>query len=165
MIETIEYKNKKYPKFQAEGYASQFAIPFAKHFCKGTGFDIGCAKVEWAYPGAIPIDISFNNGYDAYNLPELKEVNYIYSSHCLEHLPDWYMALEYWQYTLSKRGVLFLYLPDYSQEYWRPWNNRKHKHIFTPEIIKDALHSLHLDNVFVSGIDLNNSFMAVASKG
>jgi hypothetical protein len=27
---------------------------------------------------------------------------------------------------LNENGTLFLYLPDYSQEYWRPWNNKKH---------------------------------------
>ena len=44
MIETIEFQRKWYPKFQTEGNASQFAIPFAKHVCKGYGYDIGCMK-------------------------------------------------------------------------------------------------------------------------
>ena len=52
MIDYIEYKGDKYPSFQTIGNASQFAIPFAKHFCKGFGYDIGCMKKEWSYPGS-----------------------------------------------------------------------------------------------------------------
>ena len=72
MIDTIKFKNKVYPKFQSEGNASQFAIPFAKHVCKGDGYDIGCMKEEWAFPGSTPIDIDFDDEWDALNLPEKK---------------------------------------------------------------------------------------------
>ena len=68
MIETINFKNNTYPKFQAEGNASQFAIPFAKHVCKGKGIDVGCNRNEWAFPGAYPIDPVINE-YDALNFP------------------------------------------------------------------------------------------------
>ena len=61
MIEIIEYKGKTYPKFQSIGMASQFAIPFAKHVCIGEGYDIGCMKKEWAFPGSIPIDLDFED--------------------------------------------------------------------------------------------------------
>ena len=53
MIEKIEYKGIKYPKFQSEGYASQFVIPFAKKVCKGIGVDVGCNRLEWMYAGEI----------------------------------------------------------------------------------------------------------------
>jgi hypothetical protein len=82
----------------------------------------------------------------------------------LEHLDNWVDALEYWTSVLKVGGVLFLYLPHYSQEYWRPWNNRKHLHIFTPEIIKDYMLSRGYINIFGSGPDLNNSFMVVGEK-
>ena len=65
MIDTILYKNKHYPKFQTLGNAAQFAIPYALHVCKGEGVDIGCSKVEWAFPGARPIDLNFDDNYDA----------------------------------------------------------------------------------------------------
>jgi SAM-dependent methyltransferase len=162
-MDLIEYKGKIYPKFQTIGYASQFAIPFAKHFCIGEGFDIGCNRIEWAFPGSIPIDLNFNDGWDAYNLPK-DSVDYIYSSHCLEHLPDWVDALDYWKTKLKVGGILFLYLPDYAQTYWRPWNNFKHKHIFTPEIIEDYLSDRGYINIFKSERDLNNSFMVVGEK-
>ena len=159
----IEYKNKKYPAFQAEGNASQFAIPFALHFCKGDGFDIGCNRVEWAYPGAQPIDLNLVDEWDALNLPD-RQVDYIFSSHCLEHLPNWVDALDYWGTKLKSNGTLFLYLPDYGQEYWRPWNNRKHIHVLDAMVIKDYLIDRKYTNIFYSGRDLNDSFMIVAEK-
>ena len=159
----IEYNGKKYPDFQAEGNASQFAIPFAKKFCKGVGYDIGCNRLEWSFPNSIPIDLNFNDGYDAYKLYD-GPVDYIYSSHCLEHLPDWITALDYWTSKIKVGGVLLLYLPHYNQEYWRPWNNRKHLHIFTSEIVKDYMINRGYINIFNSERDLNDSFMIVGEK-
>ena len=64
----------------------------------------------------------------------------------------------------NKNGGIILYLPNFSQKYWRPWNNRKHNHCFTPEIIKQYLQDSNMKNIFISGIDLNNSFMVVCEK-
>ena len=58
-MQVLDYKGDKYPHFQSIGNASQFAIPYAKHFCKGFGYDIGCMKKEWSFPGSYPIDLSF----------------------------------------------------------------------------------------------------------
>ena len=167
MIETVNYKNKKYPAFQTKGHSAQFAIPFALYVCEGIGYDIGCNRVEWSLPGSIPIDPIINKKYSATNLPAslYGQVDYIFSSHCLEHISgDWYSVLQYWVNNLKPSGTLFLYLPDFSQEYWRPWNNRKHVHVFTPQILEDAFRSLKLQDIFVSGIDLNNSFMIMGVK-
>lgn len=161
-MELINYKGKVYPKFQSEGYAAQFAIPYAKHFCKGRGVDVGCMKTEWAFPGAYIVDPMLNN-YHALNFP-YDNLDYIFSSHCLEHLYDWVDVLDYWTLKLKSSGILFLYLPDYSQEYWKPWNNRKHKNIFTAKIIADYMNDNGYKNVFTSGTDLNNAFMVVGEK-
>jgi len=163
VIDLIEFGGKKYPKFQTEGNSAQFAMAFAKHVCVGDGVDIGCNRPEWAFPGARPIDKIFDDGYDAYNLPG-NSYDYIFSSHCLEHLPDWVSAMEYWTESLRVGGVLFLYLPDVSQKYWRPWYNHKHLHVFTPEIIKTFLEDKGYIDIFVSGIDMNNSFIVMATR-
>lgn len=165
MIETIEHNGNVYPKFQALGNAAKFAIPFAQELIPegATGFDIGCNRVEWSYPNSIAIDPVISPEYDAYNLPSVS-VDYCFSSHCLEHLPNWVDALDYWKTKLHKGGLLFLYLPDQSQTYWRPWHNRKHIHSFTPKLIEDYLIDREWNNVFVSGVDLNNSFIAIAEK-
>lgn len=167
MINTIEYQGDVYPKFQAEGYAARFAIPFAQTVCKGKGYDIGCNRPEWCMPGAIPIDPLFTP-YDGLSLPieNYGAVDYIFSSHCLEHIPgNWFNVLKYWHNNIRTNGVLFLYLPDFSQKYWRPWNNSKHVHAFTPEILRASfIDGLGMKNVFVSGIDLNNSFIIMGEK-
>jgi len=162
MIKTIEYKGSSYLSFQTQGKASQFAIPFAKHVCEGVGIDVGCNRLEWAFPGAYPVDPAINE-YDALNFP-YEDLDYIFSSHCLEHLHDWVDVLNYWTSKLKVGGTLFLYLPDYSQKYWRPWNNRKHLNIFTPEIIFDYMDDNGYKNIFKSGVDLNNAFMVVGEK-
>lgn len=165
MIDIIQYKDRHYPKFQTKGNAAKFAIPFAQQVCEGVGYDIGCNKVEWSLPGSIPVDPAIDYRYEARKLPLQTKVDYIFSSHCLEHInDDWYSVLQHWVNNINPGGVLFLYLPDYSQEYWRPWNNRKHVHIFTPDVIRNALESLSLIKIFVSGVDLNNSFMAMGEK-
>jgi len=156
-INTIGYNDQQYLAFQADGNAAQFIIPFAKHICKGTGYDIGYSKEEWKLPNAIGIDICDGSRYNANVLPDEK-VDYIFSSHCLEHLDDWVSTVEYWLSHIKSGGVLFLYLPDYSQTYWRPWNNRKHKNIMNPTYIKDLLLANGCKNIFISGVDLNNSF-------
>ena len=120
-------------------------------------------KPEWSFPGSRPIDLSFDDPWDADNLPE-GNVDYIFSSHCLEHVPHWVNTMDYWYDRLKKGGVLFIYLPDYSQKYWRPWNNRQHNHVFTPNIIRDYMDHREYKNVFVSGVDLNNAFMAMGEK-
>ena len=163
MIDTVNYKGIDYPMFQTNGFASRFCLPFAMEVCKGVGYDIGCMRKEWALPGATPIDLAFDDDYDANNLPE-DLVDYIFSSHCLEHIPDWVSTLDYWDTKLKKGGVIFLYLPDYSQGYWRPWNNRKHVNIFKPEFINDYFKDKGYSKVFVSNVDLYNSFMVMVEK-
>ena len=103
------------------------------------------------------------NGFDANILPD-EIVDFIYSSHCLEHVDNWSKTLEYWISKIKIGGILFLYLPDISQKYWRPWNNNKHIHCFTPEIIRIFLLDHDMKNIFISGIDLNNSFMVVCER-
>src|SRR6478609_3804557 len=105
MIDIITYKNSDYPEFQSQGFAARFAFPFAEIVCKGVGLDIGCNRPEWALKGAIQIDPLIDPKYDAYNLPE-GEFDYIFSSHCLEHLKDWVGAIDYWNTKLKEGGVL-----------------------------------------------------------
>lgn len=171
MIKTIEFKGEVYPSFQADGFSAQFAFPFAKHFCKGLGLDVGCNRLEWAFPTAIAIDPVLNTG-DALDLPlitndktgDVARYDYIFSSHVLEHLNDWVGVLDYWLDRIKKGGVIFLYLPDPSQKYWLPWNNRKHVNLLTAQMVHDFFIDRGCAKVFSSGVDLNNSFYVVCEK-
>ncbi len=169
MIETIEHNGVSVPAFQAKGFAAKFAFPFAKELCYGHGVDIGCNRKKWAFVDrdgipALMIDPALPEcRFDAYNLPPT-QFDYVLSSHCLEHLPNWVDALDYWATKLKRGGVLFLYLPHFNSTYWRPWHNRKHIHSFTPELIGRYLIDRGWNKIVVSGCDLNNSFIAIAEK-
>lgn len=162
----ITHEHKTYPSLQTQGFAAQYAFPFAKQMLNGEGLDIGCAKEDWKFPGAKGIDLTFDNEWNALNLPEKSGGwDYIFSSHCLEHLDDWVGVLDYWLSNIREGGLLFLYLPSYSQTYWRPWNNRKHKQILEQKHLTDYFVHNGYTNMFVSdGYDLNNSFYAIVEK-
>ena len=168
-LETIEFKGEVYPKWQAEGFAAKFCFPFAEQVCKGVGVDVGANRIEWRFPRSFPVDPNINE-WDAYNFPKGEvhpaKYNYVFSSHCIEHLPDWVKALDYWHTRLKVGGVVFLYLPDHSQKYWRSWHNRKHIHNLTPEIVGNYFKDQPVmwGDVLVSNVDLNSSFIVVAYK-
>ncbi len=169
-VEIICHEGRAYPLLQTYGFAAEYAFPFAFKIINPAqencvGFDIGCNRKEWSLPYSMPIDPMVDNRWDAYHLPELT-VDYIFSSHCLEHLPNWVKALDYWATKIRRGGVLFLYLPHHSQSYWRPWHNRKHIHILRAKDIRKYFHDSGLwRNYFVTkGCDLNSSFYAVAEK-
>lgn len=141
----FEFNGKIYPEVLRKGNAARFIVPMAEHFCKGRGLDVGCGK----YPlkGAIPIDK--RRGSDAMSLPS-GEYDYVFSSHCLEHLPQPIEALKHWKSRLRKEGVLFLYLPHPDMEIWWPENNPSHLQLWSPlemyQIVKglgfhDVMHS------------------------
>lgn len=164
-MEVIEFRGEIYPHFQSTGNAARFIMPFAKEVLKGEViYDVGYYKQEWKFPGAIGVDLSDGSGYHAMNLPE-QIADGIFSSHLIEHLDNWVEVLDYWTSKLRSGGVLFLYVPDYSQHYWRPFYNRKHRSCFEPKIIGDYLKaSNQYHKIFVSGVDAYNSFTAFAEK-
>lgn len=162
-MDTIKFNGKHYLSIQASHNAARFILPFANEFCKGNkGLDIGYGKKEWKLPHAIGVDLK--DGQDAINLEHVfHNLDYIFSSHCLEHLPNWVEALDHWIDRLKVGGHLFLYLPHPDQEYWRPWNNKKHIHILEPIHVAEYLKHKGV-NFFVSGIDLNYSYSIIAEK-
>lgn len=166
MIDTITYADQTYPAFQAAGFAAKFAFPFAKEVCKGNcGYDIGYCKEEWKFPNAIGVDLAANNEYHAMNLPEMK-VDYIMSSHMLEHYVGRFQdVIEYWLTKIKKGGVIFLYLPNCEyQKYWA-WGNKKHIHYLSPSIMREYCQTLDIAKYFVTdGYDLNGSFYCVIEK-
>lgn len=165
-IETIEFKGEKYLSLQTKGFAARYIFEFAKQFCVGNGVDVGPSKKEWTFPGAIPVDLSFDDFYDAFNLPE-GLFDYIFASHSIEHLCSWTEALTYWHTKLDKGGVLFLYVPHRAQLYWHPASNTKHVHVLDQQMFRDyfKIHSSKFKNIFISeGYDLYHSFVVVAEK-
>lgn len=156
----FDYKGRLYPEYLRNGNACRFITPIAQQFCIGSGVDVGPGK--WPLPGALPIDVGPE--YSAMELPP-GPFDYVFSSHCLEHLRDPIGALEHWRSRLKPGGVLFLYLPHPDMEYWLPQNCRKHLHSWRPGDMKRILHDLGFWDVLASERDLAWSFAVVAFNG
>lgn len=135
------YEGEFYPDYLTVGGAGCAVFRKALGFCKGRGVDIGAGL--WPLPGAIPIDercgqhtvnrISDFPGHD---------LDFVFSSHCLEHIKDWRAALAAWLRLIKQGGVIFLYLPHPSCRIWHPGSpfvGDSHTWIPEPEVIKKAL--------------------------
>jgi SAM-dependent methyltransferase len=166
----LTFRDKNYPDFIATGNHARFILPVAKEILKdkikGYGVDIGAKNAKWAFPYAHPIDISFDDGYHAMNLPAFGGLDYIFSSHCLEHIPDWEYVLEYWYEALADTGILFLYLPHADNEYWNVkfMPTQRHVNDLVPEVMHYAFERVGFKNVFSSGRDAAYSFCVYGEK-
>lgn len=169
-MKTVKYLDTEYPAFQASGNAARFAMPFAKEYI-GEGkevADVGCNRPEWGYPNATMIDLAFNDGYHAMNLPD-KTFDAIFSSHFLEHYVGRFQeVIEYWLTKIADDGIIFLYLPHMGmQKYWA-WGNKKHIHHLTPEMMSDFCEDLMdknlIRNCTICATDLNYSFYCIIEK-
>jgi hypothetical protein len=169
-MKLINFMDKDYPEFLAQGNHAQYILPIAKQVLKGKnlGVDVGCKKPAWAFPGAILADIDLpENPWHANNLPREGELEYIFSSHCLEHINNWEETLQYWYKSLCVGGIMFIYLPHMDNEYWdtRFMTTRRHVNNFSPEQLKYYLnYKLNMKNVFASSRDAAYSFCVYGEK-
>ena len=102
-------------------------------WCKGNGIDVGGG--HWPLKEARVIDDDIENAY------KIREYNgsldYVFSSHCLEHLEDPRSALKEWIRVLDREGILYLYLPHPDYIPWRKESMPKwHKHnLYLPDVL------------------------------
>src|SRR3972149_2073498 len=138
--------------------------------CMGKGLDLGCGG-EKICPDAIGVDARIIPSVDMAldltgSLPfEDGEFDYVFSSHCLEHLvPPPGQLLPLWRRVIAPGGYLILYLP-HKDLYKVP--NPEHFHEFEPgdvtSVIK-ALGGVVVHNQTESGADQFYSFLIVARK-
>ena len=103
---------------------------------QGDGIDIGCG-LDPVLPNAMPFDLAHGDANDISRYVQ-RQFDFVYSSHCLEHMRDAKAALRQWWDLVKPGGVLFLIVPDedlYEQGVWPSRFNRDHKWTFT--IMKD----------------------------
>jgi SAM-dependent methyltransferase len=136
-----EYQGVRYPDYLTLGGNSVAIRRTALRHCVGRGLDVGAG--HWPLPGSLPIDTEAGPGL-ANRLDDVPPASqdYVFSSHCLEHVADWGAALDLWVSKLRAGGVLFLYLPHPSCGLWRMENPAMRGiHAWVPEfaVVRDAL--------------------------
>lgn len=161
------YKGAFYPDYLTVGGASHAIFDRATRVCIGSGIDVGAAY--WPLPGAIPVDAERGPGAGR-TVDEFADgsLDFVFSSHCLEHIDDWRAALAAWVRKVRPGGVVFLYLPHPECEIWHPGSpmvGDGHKWIPTPALLADALTSLGCEvTAREDAPDLMRSFHVVARK-
>ena len=137
------YRGQLYPEYLRHGNACQFIAPTALKFCQGRGLDIGAGR--WPLPGADPVELT--HGRDGNGLPE-GTWDFIFSSHCLEHLVNPATALGHWLRIVKPGGFVVVTIPDedlYEQGVFPSTFNGDHKFTFTT--FKTRSWSTHTVNV------------------
>ena len=137
------YGGEFYPDYITVGGNSLAIQRIALNFCRGKGIDVGANY--WPLPGSVPIDTERGPGIE-HTIDEIppKSQDYVFSSHCLEHIERWGDALDLWASKIKRGGHLFLYLPHPSCKLWHksnPLMSDTHKWVPDPKTILKALRS------------------------
>jgi len=135
------YEGEFYPDYLTVGGNSYAIRRTALKYCNGHGLDIGAA--HWPLPGATPIDTESGPGTSnrIEDIPNGSQ-DYVFSSHCLEHILEWEKALDTWIRKIKPGGILFVYLPHPSCKLWHmsnPFMKNIHKWVPDPETISKAM--------------------------
>lgn len=161
------YMGKFYPDYLTVGGASHAIFREALKYCQGIGIDIGAGL--WPLPGAIPVDIQRGLGLQN-RVSDFRDrsLDYVFSSHCLEHIKEYRQALIEWTTKLRAGGILFLYLPHPGCAIWHPGSpfvGDGHKWIPTPQIIKQTFQEFGFRIIqFDDGPDAMHSFHVCGRK-
>ncbi len=122
-------------------------------FTNGTGLDLGCGQFK-AFPHFIGVDNGHHWGMKGVDVPvktceDLSifaghSMDFVFSSHLLEHIEDTAGALKEWWRVLRVGGYLILYLPhkEYYPNVGQPGANPDHKHDFLPADIVSHMEKL-----------------------
>ena len=106
-----------------------------KRFLFGHGIDIGCGNDPLVVEEGSVRGFDLLDG-DALYMAEVADETYdfVYSSHCLEHMPEVPLALRNWVRILKKGGVLYFVVPDfelYEKKCWPSRFNPDHRASFS----------------------------------
>lgn len=123
----IEFPSK------ADGFGVDRILPLARKMCQGRGIDIGGAAdgriKESPIPGAEIIDPSIGTGTSSKLPHEDGVLDYVFSSHALEHTIEVERSVKEAFRVLKSGGVYFLYLPHESHLTWNPRTNPDVRHV------------------------------------
>ncbi len=129
---------------------------FSTRWIKGSGIDIGCGTDSLAALASFfplmtslrPWDLPDGDAMLMHGVDDAS-VDFVHSSHCLEHLVDPYLSLSNWIRICREGGHLIITVPDedlYEQGVWPSTFNTDHKWTFT--IAKRSSWSPRSVNIF-----------------
>lgn len=122
-------------------------------YTNGRGLDLGCGKFK-AFPHFIGVDNGHHWGTDGIDFPvescedlsmfSDKSMDFVFSSHLLEHIVDTKKTLKEWYRVVKNDGYLILYLPhkELYPNVGKEGANPDHKHDFMPEDIIKIMHDI-----------------------
>ena len=99
---------------------------------RGEGIDIGCGS-DPVLPGVMPFDIADGDANEILRHVH-RQFDFVYASHCLEHMRDPRAAIAQWWQLVRPGGALFVIVPDedlYEQGVFPSRFNPDHKATFT----------------------------------
>lgn len=123
-------------------------------YTRGRGLDLGCGR-EKTFPHFISVDNGSHASFGWNINPDIsvescekldmfasQSMDFVFSSHLLEHIQDTSKALKEWWRIIKPGGFLVLYLPhkEHYPNVGQPGANPDHKHDFTPDDIKQKMH-------------------------
>ena len=129
---------------------------FFGEYMGGKGLDIGYRgsvtdNAEPVLPDAVGVDRDYP-GYNGKVLPFPDESqDYVYSSHCLEHIKDSLAAIKEWFRVVKTGGYLIITVPHrdlYEKRLTRPskWNPGHRKYYTPAELLLDIEHTLETNS-------------------
>jgi SAM-dependent methyltransferase len=141
-------------KETSKSYNLRLARGDFQKYLYGKGLDIGAGDDPLKIQDGEVIVWDKTQG-DAQDLKEIADssFDFVYSSHCLEHLIDIETALCNWCRIIKNNGYLYLTLPDYllyEKLSWPSWNG-DHRHSFSIDIPRSKTKR---DNHFQIEVDL-----------
>lgn len=125
-----------------QGFESRKIKYLLPRYTRGRGLDVGCGQ-EKAFPHFIGVDNGHHFGKGAAdivaNADDLsmfadESLDFVFSSHVLEHLSDVTLALDEWTRVIKPGGYLCLYVPSANlyPKCGEPGANPDHKQDFYP---------------------------------
>jgi ubiquinone/menaquinone biosynthesis C-methylase UbiE len=116
---------------------------FNKYLC-GKGIDIGAGRDCLVVQDGTVInwDLKDGNGAQLKTIEE-NSLDFVYSSHLMEHIKDLNIAIKNYKRVLKENGIFYFVVPDfklYEKNNWPSNYNKSHKHSFSIDIKREETH-------------------------